>query len=72
MTWQQIHLQWQRAYRVEMVICSVNGEKIVSMSAYRKLMLTLKAGDQIKVEGKRRGSEGYVDIKFDVMIESKE
>ena len=54
------------------VICSVNGEKIVSMSAYRKLMLTLKAGDQIKVEGKRRGSEGYVDIKFDVMIESKE
>ena len=54
------------------VICSVNGEKIVSMSAYRKLMLTLKAGDQIKVEGKRRGSEGYVDIKFDVTIESKE
>ena len=54
------------------VICSVNGEKIVSMSAYRKLMLTLKVGDQIKVEGKRRGSEGYVDIKFDVMIESKE
>ena len=54
------------------VICSVNGEKIVSMSAYRKLMLTLKVGDQIKVEGKRRGSEGYVDIKFDVTIESKE
>ena len=54
------------------VICSVNGEKIVSMSAYRKLMLTWKVGDQIKVEGKRRGSEGYVDIKFDVMIESKE
>ena len=54
------------------VICSVNGEKIVSMSAYRKLMLTWKVGDQIKVEGKRRGSEGYVDIKFDVTIESKE
>ena len=54
------------------VICSVNGEKIVSMSAYHKLMLTLKVGDQIKVEGKRRGSEGYVDIKFDVTIESKE
>jgi len=54
------------------VICSVNGEKIVSMSAYRKLMLTLKVGDQIKVEGKRRGSEGYVDIKFDITIESKE
>ena len=33
---------------------------------------TWKVGDQIKVEGKRRGSEGYVDIKFDVMIESKE
>lgn len=54
------------------VICSVNGEKIVSMSAYRKLMLTWKVGDQIKVEGKRRGSEGYVDIKFDITIESKE
>ena len=53
-------------------MCSVNGEKIVSMSAYRKLMLTWKVGDQIKVEGKRRGSEGYVDIKFDVTIESKE
>ncbi len=25
------------------VICSVNGEKIVSMSAYRKLMLTLES-----------------------------
>lgn len=54
------------------VICSVNGEKIVSMSAYRKLMLTLKVGDQIKVEGKRQGSEGYVDIEFDVTIGSKE
>ncbi len=53
------------------VICSVNGEKIVSMSAYRKLMLTWKV-DQIKVEGKRRVYEGYVDIKFDVTIESKE
>ena len=53
------------------VICSVNGEKIVSMSAYRKLMLTLKVGDQIKVEGKRRGSEGYVDIKLMLRLKVK-
>lgn len=54
------------------VICEVNGNSIASMEAYRKTILTLKTGDQIKVKGKRQGSGEYVDIDFSVTVGSKE
>lgn len=54
------------------VICEVNDEKVASMSAYRKKVLTLKVGDQICVKGKRQGSGEYVDIDFNVTVGCKE
>ena len=44
------------------VIQSVDGEEIASMAQYEKVLQKCKAGDTIRIQGKRLGAGGYVEI----------
>ena len=45
-----------------------DGVEIRSMKAYRNLLETHKAGDEVPVKVMRRGREGYIEIEFDVIV----
>lgn len=50
------------------VIQEVNGETVTGISSFENVMLDCAVGDLVKVQGKRRGSSGYVDTKFTLSI----
>lgn len=54
------------------VICEVNGEVVTNIRNYQKAVLRTKAGNQIKLKGKRQGAEDYVSVQFNVTVGTKE
>lgn len=54
------------------VICSVGGEKITNIGGYQDAVLNIKVGDQVIIEGKRLGADGYVNVDFTVTVGSIE
>ncbi len=54
------------------IITSIDGEKVTSLSAYHDVLMEQKSGGEVRVEGQRRGSGGYVDITFSVTVGSRE
>ena len=54
------------------VIQSVDGEEIASMAQYEKVLQKCKAGDTIRIHGKRLGAGGYVEISFQLVLDSRE
>ena len=52
------------------VIQSVDGEEIASMAQYEKVLQKCKVGDTI--QGKRLGAGGYVEISFQLVLDSRE
>ena len=54
------------------IIQEVAGTKISNTLSYEKAVISCKAGENVKIKGKRRGANGYVDIDFTVTIGSQE
>ena len=54
------------------VIQFVDGEEIASMAQYEKVLQKCKAGDTIRIQGKRLGAGGYVEISFQLVLDSRE
>lgn len=50
------------------VIQEVNGETVTGISSFENVILDCAVGDLVKVQGKRRGSSGYVDTEFTLSI----
>ena len=44
----------------------------MNIGSYQNTVLKMKTGQQITVEGRRIGAEGYVDVEFTVTVGSKE
>ncbi|MCI8940797.1 MAG: PDZ domain-containing protein [Dorea sp.] len=53
------------------VIVGIGKEKIVTLSAYRMQLLKQEAGKSVKLEGMRKGTDGYVAIEYNVTVGSR-
>lgn len=54
------------------VITGIGKSDISTLSGYTSALMEQEPGKEIKIEGKRQGNGGYVDIDFTVAIGSKE
>lgn len=54
------------------ILQEISGEKLSNLLSYEKAVLDCRAGQTVKIKGKRRGAGGYVDIDFNVVIGSQE
>lgn len=50
------------------VVIEVNGEKVETVKGYQQQLKSCKAGSSIKVKAMRQGTEGYVEVSFDVTL----
>lgn len=53
------------------VIIELNGEKIETVKGYQQQLKSCKAGETIKVKAMRQGTEGYVEVNFDVTLQAR-
>ena len=53
------------------VIIELNGEKIKTVKGYQHQLKFCKAGQTIKVKAMRQGTEGYVEVDFDVTLQAR-
>ncbi len=54
------------------IICKVERQDTAAVSAFQRAVWDTSAGSEITVNGKRLGTEGYVDVKFTVTVGSCE
>ena len=54
------------------VICQVDGKDVGSISTYQSAVLETAAGRVIRLQGRRLGTDGYVEVDFSVTVGSKE
>lgn len=54
------------------IIYKIGNKNVVNIGSYQSAVLKTKAGQQVMVEGRRIGAEGYVDVDFTVTVGSKE
>ena len=54
------------------IICQVDGQDVTSIGTYQKAVLEITAGDMIRLQGQRRGTDSYVEVNFTVTVGSKE
>lgn len=54
------------------ILQEVSGAKLSNYLSYEKAVIDCKVGQTIKIKGKRRGANGYVDIDFSVVTGSQE
>ncbi|HBA64022.1 MAG TPA: serine protease [Lachnospiraceae bacterium] len=54
------------------VVIEIDGTEINTMTAYKNKLLSYKAGDRLRVKGKREGADGYVAVNYEAVIGSKE
>lgn len=52
------------------VIDGIGKEKIMTLSAYHTMLLKQEAGSAIKIQGMRKGADGYVAIDYNVTVGS--
>lgn len=53
------------------VIIELNGEKIETVKGYQQQLKSCKAGETMKVKAMRQGTEGYVEVDFDVTLQAR-
>lgn len=53
------------------VITSANKTDMKTISGYHKKLMEFHEGDQIRVKCQRQGASGYVELSFEVTVESK-
>lgn len=53
------------------VIVEIDGEKVETVRGYQQQLKSCKAGETIKVKAMRQGTEGYVEVSFDVTLKAK-
>lgn len=54
------------------IITEIGGTKIYTLKGLKDELLDYRPGRQITIKGKRRGSDGYVDVQFDVTLAGAE
>ncbi len=54
------------------VITGLGKNNIATLSAYRSLLLKQETGNEVKFRGMRKGTDGYVEVDYTVMIGSRE
>ena len=54
------------------IIYAIGNKNVMNIGSYQNTVLKMKTGQQITVEGRRIGAEGYVDVEFTVTVGSKE
>ena len=54
------------------IIYTIGNKNVMNIGAYQNTVLKMKTGQQITVEGRRIGAEGYVDVDFTLTVGSKE
>lgn len=54
------------------VIQEVKGQKVTGTASYEKAVLECRAGDSVRIKGRRLGSTGYVSVDFTVSAGSME
>lgn len=50
------------------VIVEVNKEKVETVKGYQQQLKSCKAGSVIEVKAMRQGTEGYVEVTFEVTL----
>ena len=53
------------------VIIELNGEKIETVKGYQQQLKSCKSGETIKVKAMRQGTEGYVEVDFEVTLQAR-
>lgn len=53
------------------VIIELNGERIETVKGYQQQLKSCKAGSTVKVKAMRQGTEGYVEVSFDVVLKTR-
>lgn len=53
------------------VITELKGEKIETVKGYQQQLKSCKVGETVKVKAMRQGTEGYVEVSFDVVLKSR-
>lgn len=53
------------------VITEINGEKIETVKGFQQRLKECKAGSTVKVKAMRQGTEGYVDVSFEVLLKTR-
>lgn len=53
------------------VVIELNGEKVETVKGYQQQLKSCKAGQTIKVKAMRQGTEGYVEVDFDVTLQAR-
>ena len=54
------------------IIQEIKGMTVIGTASYTKAIEKCTVGETIKVRGQRRGSNGYVEVTYNVTIGSKE
>ena len=60
-----------KGMRVQNVIDELRGEKIETVKGYQQQLKSCKVGETVKVKAMRQGTEGYVEVSFDVVLKSR-
>ena len=53
------------------VITEINGETVETVKGYQQQLKACKAGETIDVKAMRQGTEGYVEVSFEVTLRAK-
>ena len=53
------------------VITEFNGSKGETVKGYQQQLKSCKNGESIEVKAMRQGTEGYVEVSFDVTLKAK-
>lgn len=54
------------------IITSIGDTEIKTVQDYEQKLLELKPGETVRINAKRKGVEGYVDMTFQLLIKTKE
>lgn len=53
------------------VIVELNEQKVETVKGYQQLLQSFSMGDTIKVKAMRQGTEGYIEVNFDVVLAAR-
>ena len=52
------------------VITEIDKADVTTLSAYHAALMKQKTGDSIRIKGMRKGTDGYVDVQYNVTVGS--
>lgn len=53
------------------VVVEINGETVETVKGYQQQLKACKAGDTIEIKAMRQGTEGYVEVSFEVTLKAR-